>query len=249
MVKPVLYTEREMRAAFVREVTLTYGAVALVTWVVTHTPHAATTSLGHLVLAATFLFGALWLARRDARGVKHFGIDLEGVLEPRSPDQSLMSSLREGLPVVAREAGFAFKVALLVFPPFIGLFALYHGVGHPFTLQPPPHAPDFVLSQLLVVALPEEALFRGYFQTRLQDIFPGRRRVFGAELSVPALCLQAALFALLHFLVGFEPSRLAVFFPGLVFGYLRALRCGIGAAVWFHAACNVLAELLARGWL
>ncbi len=249
MVKPVLYTDWVTRAAFVRELATTYLLVALVTWVVTHMPFEAAASLGHLLLAATFLFGALWLARRDPRGVTHFGIDLEGVLEPRNSEQSLAAALRASLPAIGRELGFALKVAVLVFPPFVLLFGLYHGIEGPFTFQPPPRPFDFVLSQLLVVALPEEALFRGYVQTRLGDIFPSKRPLWGAEVSVTALVIQAALFAGLHFLVGFAPARLAVFFPGLLFGYIRARRGGIGAAVWFHAMCNVLADLLARGWL
>jgi hypothetical protein len=43
------------------------------------------------------------------------------------------------------------------------------------------------------------------------------------------------------------PARAATFFPALVFGVLRARRGGIGAAVWFHFLCNVLAELLFLG--
>jgi hypothetical protein len=40
-----------------------------------------------------------------------------------------------------------------------------------------------------------------------------------------------------------------VFFPALLFGWMREKRGGIGAAVWFHALCNVLSEVLARGYL
>lgn len=205
--------------------------------------------MGQLVLAATFLFGALHLARRDPRGIAHYGIDLEGVLEPTADGQSLWASMRAAAPRAKREFLFALKLSAVIFPPFIVLFVLFHGVSQPFTFQPPPRALDFALSQLIVVALPEEALFRGYFQTRLEDMFPPKTRLLGTVVSVPALSIQAALFALLHFLVGFEPSRLAVFFPGLLFGYIRSRRGGIGAAVWFHALCNGLSELLTRGFL
>jgi hypothetical protein len=34
-----------------------------------------------------------------------------------------------------------------------------------------------------------------------------------------------------------------------VFGWLRALRGGIGAAAGFHALCNLLSDVLARSWL
>jgi membrane protease YdiL (CAAX protease family) len=92
-------------------------------------------------------------------------------------------------------------------------------------------------------------MFRGYFQTRLQEIYPPSVRLWGAAISPVALLLQALLFALLHYLVGFSPARLAVFFPALVFGLLRSVRGGIGAAVWFHALSNVLSEILTRGYL
>jgi membrane protease YdiL (CAAX protease family) len=248
MVKALLYTARVSRRTIARELGISFLAVALVTWVVTHTSAAAVDALGPLVLSACFLFGALARARRDPRGVMHYGIDLEGVLEPRA-GEGLREALQAGIPSLGRELAFALKVAALVFPPFVVAFALYHGVRHPFTFQPPARPLDFALGQLLVVALPEEALFRGYFQTRLEDLFPARSSLWGIAISWPALVLQAGLFAVLHFLVGFEPRRLAVFFPGLLFGYIRARRGGIGAAVWFHALSNGLSEFLTRGWL
>ena len=61
--------------------------------------------------------------------------------------------------------------------------------------------------------------------------------------------MQAALFALVHLATEPHPAKLAVFFPGLLFGWLRAWRGGIGAAIVFHALSNVLAEILVRGWL
>ncbi|MFT3921510.1 MAG: MrtC family glutamic-type intramembrane protease [Myxococcales bacterium] len=249
MVKAAPYTES--RGAIARELGISYLAVTLVTWVITHTPSGHADSIGTLLLSATFLFGALARARRDPRGAAHYGIDLDGVLEPRQDerDPGLFAALRAGLPSMARELGFALKLAALVFPPFVLAFALYHRVHQPFTFQPPAEPLDFVLGQLLVVALPEEALFRGYFQTRLADLFPPKGSLWGTPLSWPAWIGQAALFAVLHFIVGFSPARLAVFFPGLLFGYIRARRGGIGAAIWFHALSNGLSELLTRGWL
>ncbi|MCC6875407.1 MAG: CPBP family intramembrane metalloprotease, partial [Sandaracinaceae bacterium] len=38
-------------------------------------------------------------------------------------------------------------------------------------------------------------------------------------------------------------------FPGLLFGWMRARRGGIGAALVLHALSNVLADVLERGWL
>jgi membrane protease YdiL (CAAX protease family) len=57
------------------------------------------------------------------------------------------------------------------------------------------------------------------------------------------------LFAAIHFLVEPHPARLAVFFPALLFGWTRAWRGGIGAALVLHAMSNLYSEILARSWL
>ena len=44
------------------------------------------------------------------------------------------------------------------------------------------------------------------------------------------------------------PARLAVFFPALLFGWLRARTGGIGASVCLHAICNVYSQMLGRGY-
>jgi membrane protease YdiL (CAAX protease family) len=236
-----------------REIAGTYLGIALVTLLVSYLPLPFTGGYGHLLLAAAFLGTALYRARGPGGDAAHYGIDLSGVLEPRrGPDgraEPLGATLRRALPETARELGIALLACLLIFPPFIFGFRVFHAVDHPFTLHLPHALGDFVLGQLLLVALPEEALFRGYFQTRLERLWPARFRLLGVALSPEALSCQAALFALLHFLVGFAPARLLVFFPGLVFGLLRTWRGGIGAALWFHAFCNFLSELLSRGYL
>jgi membrane protease YdiL (CAAX protease family) len=109
------------------------------------------------------------------------------------------------------------------------------------------HWPDgFALSaanQILVVAVPEEIFFRGYLLQRLQAIWPPRRRLLGAPVGL-ALLLSAVLFAFGHVLVDFNPQRLAVFFPALVFGWMRARTGSLAAGALFHALCNLLADVL-----
>lgn len=106
--------------------------------------------------------------------------------------------------------------------------------------------PDFALlalNQVLVVALPEEMFFRGYLLGRLEARWPSQRRLLGAPVGGP-LVGSAVLFALGHFLVDFNPQRLAVFFPGLVFAWMRARTGSVAAGAAYHAACNLLSELL-----
>jgi membrane protease YdiL (CAAX protease family) len=236
-----------------RELALAYLWTALVTVSVSYSGFPLTRAYGHLILAAVFLGTTLFLARKDHVSLAHYGADLSGLLEsrtlPNGEHESLTASLRRALPELARELGFALACCALTFPPFVLAFRIWHQVDVPFTLHIPHDPLDFMLGQLIVVALPEEALFRGYFQTRLSELFPRTLRILGVELSLRALSCQAVLFALLHFLVGLDPARLAVFFPALLFGWMRAKRGGIGAAIWFHAFCNVLSEVLARGYL
>lgn len=106
--------------------------------------------------------------------------------------------------------------------------------------------PGGALTHLVVVALPEEFFYRGYVMGRLDDIFKGRVRLFGAQVGW-SLLIQAALFALGHYLVDFRPGRLAVFFPALAFGWLRAKRGTIGAGVAFHGASNIFMDTFRAG--
>jgi membrane protease YdiL (CAAX protease family) len=106
--------------------------------------------------------------------------------------------------------------------------------------------PDFfllALSQIVVVAVPEELFFRGYLMGRFEERWPSRRRLFGATVGWP-LIVSSVLFAVGHVLVDFDPQRLVVFFPALAFGWMRARTGSIAAGALFHALCNLLSEVL-----
>ncbi|NOY91133.1 MAG: CPBP family intramembrane metalloprotease [Deltaproteobacteria bacterium] len=251
--------ERSSRRAL-REIALVYVAVCVTTWLLTRLRHQPPfADYVHLAVGGLFLITALKLAGRLPGGVERFGLSLGGLLEPSAEDVDeapgplglfdLGRALWRALPSATREFAFALGVALLIFPPFVVGFYFWHAPSHAFHWAPPPDLGSFALAQFVVVALPEEAFFRGYLQTRLEDVFPKRRRLLGSSLSVGAWIGSAALFALIHFLVEGNPARLAVFFPGLLFGWLRARRGGIGASLTLHAGSNLLSEILVRGWL
>lgn len=102
-----------------------------------------------------------------------------------------------------------------------------------------------VTFQILVVALPEELFFRGFLHRLLERAMPARRRLLGGGIG-KALVISSALFALGHMLVVFDPRRLAVFFPGLLFGWLRSATGSILAGTICHAASNLFIHLLTR---
>jgi uncharacterized protein len=207
---------------------------------------------------ALLFFGlALSRARKEPEGPRRFGIDLAGIVEPTREELErtdgrglgLVETFRAAAPSGLREAGFALGLAALIFPPFVVGFWWWHAPTHAWRWSAPPDLPSFALAQVLMVALPEEAFFRGLVQTRLHDLWPPRRALLGAPVDARALVLQAALFAFVHLAAEPRLDKLATFFPGLLFGWLRARRGGIGAAVLLHALSNVLADFLVRGWL
>ena len=66
--------------------------------------------------------------------------------------------------------------------------------------------------------------------------------VLGAPVGW-ALVVSSALFALGHVAVIPNPQRLAVFFPALLFGWMRARTGSIAAGASFHALCNVVSDV------
>lgn len=107
----------------------------------------------------------------------------------------------------------------------------------------PEHLPNLVLTHFLGVALPEEVFYRGFVQPRLAERFTKRITVFGASLGweIP---IASAIFALGHFAGEYDPTRLGPFFPGLLFGFLRAKTGTVYGAVTYHALSNILSECL-----
>ncbi len=105
-----------------------------------------------------------------------------------------------------------------------------------------------ILSHLLLVALPEELFYRGYVQTTLEQVWPGGPVILGARLGT-AIVVTSVLFALGHYLVDFNVQRLAVFFPSLLFGWLRAKTGNLVAPILVHAASNVFSDLLTKGYV
>jgi membrane protease YdiL (CAAX protease family) len=195
------------------------------------------TLVGLTFLVATYVF----VLRHDGGLARRYGLALGGLLEPEPIDPRRV--IRDSL----RALAWALAVAAVTFPPFfVGWFfwwkpeSGFEPAGFAFVR-------DDTLPQLLAVALPEEAFYRGYLQSALDDAWPARMRIFGAAVG-PSILVTSALFALGHLATEFHPNRLSVFFPSLLFGWLRAKTGGIGASVVFHAICNLFADYIARSY-
>jgi membrane protease YdiL (CAAX protease family) len=165
---------------------------------------------------------------------------------------------------VGRGAAAGLLACLLIFPPFLAGFWLFaealprlpHGLAGwlaPYAGRPalafrlPDGLPLLAVIQLLVVALPEELFYRGWMQTSWARSAPGRGvTVLGARLGAGFLATQL-LFAAGH-LTTLQPWRVATFFPGLLFGWLRERTGGVAAPVVAHALSNLFIATLERSF-
>ena len=213
-----------------------------VTAVVTAVSHLAPDAYANTAVGAVFL-GATWFfaLRRDTATIRRFGLSLGGLTEPEPLDA------RRILVDTSRALAWAMAFGLIFFPPFWLGYVHWWNAGS-FALAFPRDFGSQILGQLLVIALPEEAFYRGYLQTSLDAGWSNRTRsILGARVG-PGWLLSAVIFAIGHLLTIPHPSRLAVFFPALAFGWLRARTGGIGAGVIFHAMCNLLTAVLAQSY-
>ena len=232
-------TRRDRLRALIEAIVAAAIVTAIVTAASAFLPERyVATAVGFLFLAATWAL--VW--RGDDARVERSGLALGGLVLPGPiAGGRLVRSVGTSL-------GWALALAAITFVPFFfGWRTFWHARGT-FGLHVQAwESFNEVFGQLVIIALPEEAFYRGYLQSRLDEALPGRVKVFGASVG-PALIVSSVIFALGHFATIREPARLAVFFPSLAFGWLRARTRGIGASVAFHATCNVFSELLGKGY-
>ena len=129
-------------------------------------------------------------------------------------------------------------------PPTLSrnLFPFEIGRTVHFSLRFPPKFWEWVVDQFLVVGLSEEFFYRGYLQKLFHQKWPSGHFWGGVRIG-PAFWMTAILFALGHLAI-FELWRLAVFFPALLFGWLREKTGGLLAPILLHGSFNLLAIVL-----
>lgn len=107
-----------------------------------------------------------------------------------------------------------------------------------------PSAPlKLALYHLFFVAIPEEMFYRGYLQSRLDEVFAPRWNVLGTLVG-PGLLITCVLFAFGHSLVILQWWHVFIVVPSLVFGWLRIRTGDVIAGALFHAWCNVTVAVL-----
>ncbi len=225
-------------ASWHKPVAITVATTAAVALLARLPDSVSATAVGFGFLAVTYM---LVLRTDDTQKIARYGLSLGGLFEPEP--LSIARIARD----VSRALLWALGLALLFLPPFWFGFLWWWRIKTPFHLPRVDSLASDFSGQLLVIALPEEAFYRGYLQSALDEVWKPRWRVLGAELG-PSLFVTSALFALGHLCTEFNAARLAVFFPSLVFGFLRSRSRGIGAGLVFHALCNLFASYLGQSY-
>jgi membrane protease YdiL (CAAX protease family) len=100
--------------------------------------------------------------------------------------------------------------------------------------------------QFLVVAIPEEFFFRGYMQGQLSLVWPPKKRIFGVPFG-KAQIITSLLFAMSHSFITFQGWHIFIFFPALLFAWLKEKTGTVWAGALFHAACNLFSWTLILG--
>lgn len=227
-------SERLSRMSAVQEA-LVLWAASFVAIVVTF---AISATMAKVMATVTFLY--LPLLAMDVRGEDYpdYGVTL------RKWKQDVKLFLLFALIVTPLYVlGFVvYQQALRHLPPELAhRLSPLNGEPH-FRFQLPKDFGEWVIDQIFVVALPEEFFYRGYVQTRLRDAWPQGKMFLGARLG-PAFWVTAVLFALGHLAI-FEFWRLGVFFPALLFAWMRERTGTVLGSALFHAYCNLLALVL-----
>jgi membrane protease YdiL (CAAX protease family) len=130
-------------------------------------------------------------------------------------------------------AGLAVSAVLLsIYTAVIYIYGLYSGQKLVFNSLPA----AFILTQLLMVALPEEVFFRGYLQNKLGN-------------NIRGVIIVSLLFALGHFItlclggghnIAICSQAVLTFFPSLVMGYLYLKTKTLWASIIFHFFANIV---------
>lgn len=199
--------------------------------------------LGSALVAITLLFAPSVVAARRGEDLLDYGFSTEPVRKNLWYGGAVIAIV---LPLFALAyVGFYDTVCAhpdlrALAPP--GTCRGWHGVELHWPRHPGALA-EFVLVQIVVVALPEELFFRGCVLGLLERRWPPTRRWLGGGIGW-ALILSSALFAVIHLPKAGDPRALATFFPGLLFGWLRSATGSIAASVGVHAASNIWVRVL-----
>ena len=108
-------------------------------------------------------------------------------------------------------------------------------------MSPPLELVLLTVGMLLLMAIPQEILFRGLLFAFLQSKMRGRKGPY------PALLISAVIFALFHLPVSAEPAYLLlVTAAGVAYGWCFLRTGSLAPGIMMHTAVNLIHHLVLR---
>lgn len=219
-----------------------------------HLPYGKELSYGIVLLYQLYL--PLWLIRRSEENPKTYGLHFYWNLEANYQSKLANSSELEKRIFDAKSFSTDLLLAIIVSLMTLPLYAIgyhlivmwlanKHGYQLSFHLHFSFDVASSLFTNIFLIALPEEVFYRGFLQTRLLRLWPNRANFLGFPLG-RAILLTSLLFALGHFAGEYSLTRLAPFFPALMFSMLAYRSRSILGAVIFHGICNSFSVYLAN---
>ncbi len=147
------------------------------------------------------------------------------------------------IPAFFKSLAWGIGISILILGPALIINHYYQALvmHHAFHASPFPKMASFFFFELVVIALPEEFFFRGYLLERANQFFGKTFNILGISVGW-GLPVVSLVFAVSHSLIQYQWWHLLIFFPALLFGWLREKIGTITASVFFHAACNLFAQ-------
>ncbi len=140
----------------------------------------------------------------------------------------------------SRSLGTGLLASLLILTPYFFLYSIWFGgvSTDPGNGSQIMNWARMSLYQIFYIALPEEFFFRGYLQTRLNQLLGRPYTLWGGRFGW-GLLVTSLIFMLFHLVFAFNLWNLGVLFPALIFGWLREKTGSITASTVFHALSNI----------
>jgi|GEM_PF-1566477 len=172
--------------------------------------------------SAIFVISSIVSAKVFKIDAKGFGLDTDSVI---------------------KDLRAIFIVLFVIFPAFVVANHLYQSIvlHHRFVFVFREKIFFNTIHHLLMVAIPEEIFFRGFVQSQMEKVYDQKSYLRFISLSN---LMTSVFFALGHFFINPHIDRLAVFFPSLLFGYLREVRGNIYPSIAIHWLSNLIMYIL-----
>lgn len=210
-------------------------------------PFAMLTSLAVVYAELSVPFQILRRYAIDPRTLNIYAFHLESILDRLL---GIKHKERPVWPAIGHEIWWSVRLSLIIFIPYVAFYIGFYWLNAEylsqrllFSFNIPPRLWQEIATQLLVVALPEELYYRGFLQGVFLKKWPAQLFVWGLPLG-RAILFTNILFASAHLMNGFSPARLLTFFPGMIFSWIVYKRKNLLSAIIFHAACNILGQIL-----